>query len=130
MREAADTYSRVHAMGTWSVFGVGVALALGALALILSRIDRLFRARNLFERFVLVVLIVCALIAILTTIGIIFSVVTETWRFFFDPEHQGQADRHAVPVRHRLEPAGGHARRPGRHRRPPTGSCRCWSARC
>jgi len=90
LQEAAETYARVHSISTWSVFGVGAGLAVGALALILSRIDRLFRARNLFERFVLVVLIVCALVAILTTIGIIFSVVTETWRFFYDPHIKGK----------------------------------------
>lgn len=90
VREAADTYSRVHAAGVWLTFAVGVGLALGVLALVLSRIDRLFRARNLFERFVLAVLLICALIAILTTIGIVFSVVTETWRFFFDPNIGGK----------------------------------------
>ena len=90
VRTAADTYTRIHAIGTWSILAVGLAISLGALALILSRIDRLFRARNLFERFVLVVLILCALIAILTTIGIVFSVVTETWRFFFDPNIKGK----------------------------------------
>src|SRR5262249_30996116 len=57
---------------------------------ILSRIARPFRARNLFERIILVVLILCAMVAILTTIGIIFSVVTETWRFFFDPDIKGK----------------------------------------
>lgn len=90
VREAADTYARMQSIGAWSVLAAGVALAIGALALILSRIDRLFRARNLFERFILVVLIACALIAILTTVGIIFSVVTETWRFFFDPDIRGK----------------------------------------
>ena len=90
VRESADTYSRVHAVGIWSTVVAGLALALGTLALILSRIDRLFRARNLFERFVLVVLILCALIAIITTIGIVFSVVSETWRFFFDPNIKGK----------------------------------------
>jgi phosphate transport system permease protein len=90
LREATDAYSRVYAMATWSVFGVGVALAIGVLALIVSRIDKLFRARNLFERFVIVVLIACALIAIITTIGIVFSVVTETYRFFFDPSIKGK----------------------------------------
>ena len=90
MQEAADTYARIRTLGAWATFGAGVALALGALGLILSQIDRLFRARNLFERFVLAVLMVCALVAILTTIGIIFSVVTETWRFFFDPAIKGK----------------------------------------
>jgi phosphate transport system permease protein len=90
LQAAANTYTRVHALGAWSLFGAGVALGLGALGLVLSRIDRLFRARNRFERFVLVVLIACALVAILTTVGIIFSVVTETWRFFFDPSITGK----------------------------------------
>jgi phosphate transport system permease protein len=90
LQEAAQVYTRAQSIGIWSVLGAGVALALGALGLILSRIDGLFRARNLFERFVLAVLIACALIAILTTVGIIFSVVTETWRFFFDPAIKGK----------------------------------------
>ena len=90
VREAAGTYSRVHSTGAELTFAVGVSVAFGVLALVLSRIDRLFRARNLFERFVLVVLLICALIAILTTIGIVFSVVTETWRFFFDPSIRGK----------------------------------------
>jgi phosphate transport system permease protein len=90
VREAAGAYSRVHVTGVWAVFILGTVLAVGALALILSRIDSLFRARNLFERFIFVVLLVCALIAILTTVGIVFSVVTETWRFFFDPAITGK----------------------------------------
>ena len=90
LQEAADVYSRIQSIGTWAVLGAGSATAIGVLGLMLSRIDRLFRARNLFERFVLAVLIACALIAILTTIGIIFSVVTETWRFFFDPSIKGR----------------------------------------
>jgi phosphate transport system permease protein len=90
MQAAADTYKRMHALGAWSLLGTGVASGLGAMALVLSRIDRLFRARNRFERFVLMVLIACALVAILTTVGIIFSVVTETWRFFFDPRITGK----------------------------------------
>jgi phosphate transport system permease protein len=90
MQAAADAYVHARSIGTWSMLAAGLLLALGALALVLSRIDRLFRARNLFERFVLVVLIACALVAILTTIGIIFSVVTETWRFFFDPAIKGK----------------------------------------
>jgi phosphate transport system permease protein len=90
LRQAADTYARVYWLSAWSVLGVGVALAMATLVFVVSRIDRLFRARNLFERFVTVVLIACALIAILTTFGIVFSVATETWRFFFDPTIKGR----------------------------------------
>jgi phosphate transport system permease protein len=90
LQEAADTYARTRSASFWAMLVAGVALGLGALGLILSRIDPLFRARNLFERFIQAILIACALIAILTTIGIIFSVVTETWRFFFDPDIRGR----------------------------------------
>jgi phosphate transport system permease protein len=41
-----------------------------------------FRARNAFERVVLVLLIACSGVAILTTIGIVFSVLFETLIFF------------------------------------------------
>jgi phosphate transport system permease protein len=35
-------------------------------------------------------LLVCAAVAVLTTIGIVLSVVTETYRFFFDPDIKGR----------------------------------------
>jgi phosphate transport system permease protein len=41
-----------------------------------------FRARNIFERIVLVILLACSAIAVLTTVGIVFSVLFETARFF------------------------------------------------
>ena len=41
-----------------------------------------FRARNAFERVVMAVLIACSAVAVLTTIGIVFSVVFETLVFF------------------------------------------------
>ena len=43
-----------------------------------ARISPTFRARNHFERVVLVVLVLCAAVAVLTTIGIVFSVAYET----------------------------------------------------
>jgi phosphate transport system permease protein len=56
--------------------------AAGAGAALYPRIASAFRARNLFERFVLVVLVLCSAVAVLTTIGIVFSVVFETIIFF------------------------------------------------
>jgi len=47
-----------------------------------SRLAPLFRARNRFEGMVKVVLIACSAVAILTTVGIVFSVMFETLRFF------------------------------------------------
>jgi phosphate transport system permease protein len=61
-----------------------VALATGAAVIGASytRIAPGYRARNIFERIVLALLIACSVIAILTTIGIVLSVVYESLRFF------------------------------------------------
>ena len=60
----------------------GLAAAAGAAYALFSRIAPDFRARNIFERIILGVLAACSGIAILTTIGIVFSVLFETGRFF------------------------------------------------
>jgi phosphate transport system permease protein len=60
----------------------GLAAAAGAAYALSSKISPGFRARNLFERITLGFLVACSAIAILTTIGIVFSVVFETGRFF------------------------------------------------
>ncbi len=61
-----------------------VVLALAALGFFyaVSRITPEYRARNIVERSILALLILCALIAILTTIGIILSMLFETQNFF------------------------------------------------
>ncbi len=56
----------------------------------LGRISQTFRARNNFERFVIVLLVLCATVAVLTTLGIVFSVLFETYRFFYDPALKGR----------------------------------------
>jgi phosphate transport system permease protein len=58
-----------------------IGAAIGA-APLYSKSSLDFRARNAFERIVLVVLIACSGVAILTTLGIVFSVVFETLVFF------------------------------------------------
>jgi phosphate transport system permease protein len=90
LKEAADSYSTTLGLGNWVVFAGGVALGLAAMLFGLGRISRTFRARNNFERFVIVLLMLCATVAILTTIGIVFSVLFETYRFFFDPALKGR----------------------------------------
>ena len=89
-RQAVESYTSTLWWGHWLVFAGGVALGLLGLALIISRITADFRSRNSFERFVLVVLVVCAAVAVLTTIGIVFSVLFETYRFFFDTSLTGR----------------------------------------
>ena len=73
-------------VGAGSVITPVAAGGLGtiAIAALYRRIATTFRARNIFERFVLVVLVACSGVAILTTIGIVFSVLFESLRFFAD----------------------------------------------
>jgi len=90
LRDAANSYARTISTGNWSILGLGLLSGLAALGWGVSRVSMSFRARNSFERFVNIVLLIAASIAVLTTIGIVFSVVGETYRFFFDPNIKGK----------------------------------------
>jgi phosphate transport system permease protein len=61
---------------------VVLAIAIGAGALTLGHIKKHHRARNAVESAIKVMLIVCSSIAILTTLGIVLSVLFESIRFF------------------------------------------------
>jgi phosphate transport system permease protein len=61
---------------TAAVFGAGT------IAATFPRISRTFRARNQFESLVRLILIASSAVAIVTTIGIVFSVLFETLAFF------------------------------------------------
>jgi phosphate transport system permease protein len=62
----------------------GLALALGCLCgfYAVTKINKDFRARTKFEKVVMTILIVCSGVAILTTLGIILSLVFESFKFF------------------------------------------------
>ena len=70
--------------GSDSLIMPAAAALLGTSAIAASHalITRDFRARNRFEYFVKLVLIACSAVAVLTTIGIVFSVLFETLAFF------------------------------------------------
>ena len=59
-----------------------VALALGGLAVAWRMINPRMRARNRVEGLVTAFLVACSLVAILTTLGIVLSVLFESIRFF------------------------------------------------
>jgi phosphate transport system permease protein len=82
LKRAAAAYSSASSLVYWGLNGLG---ALAGLAVIFWRLGRIvpeFRARNQFERFVKYVLFACAGVAVLTTVGIVLSVVFETVHFF------------------------------------------------
>ncbi len=87
---AADAYRETLTQGTWIKSGLGLLVGLLVLGWRLSRVSMDFRARNRFERLVTTALFLCAGIAVLTTLGIVLSVVGETYRFFFDPSITGK----------------------------------------
>jgi phosphate transport system permease protein len=66
----------------WALLATGLALAGVGLLWSTSRLSPQFRARNLVERIVLWVLIGCSVVAVLTTLGIVLSVLFETLIFF------------------------------------------------
>lgn len=90
LRSAADAYRSWITFGGQAKLAAGLLAGLAGLLWARNRVSQAFRARNAFERLVVVALLVSATIAVLTTIGIVFSVLYETARFFFDPTLKGR----------------------------------------
>jgi phosphate transport system permease protein len=82
LQHAADTYKSVRWIANGALLAAGFALGLLGFALSLRSIAAPFRARNHVERFVRIVLFASATVAVLTTVGIVLSVLFETLRFF------------------------------------------------
>jgi phosphate transport system permease protein len=66
----------------WMGFVLSVALVLACGAFAYTRIKPEFRARTRVERVVMITLLLASLIAVLTTAGIVASLVFESFRFF------------------------------------------------
>ena len=79
---AAKVFTEAH--NNYNLIAGGVAAALLALGALwaLSRLRPDFRARNRVERAVMWLLIIASLVAILTTFGIVLSLLFESLRFF------------------------------------------------
>ena len=82
MNTAADRYRSLLSISHAAMFVVALSLAIAAGALTLTRIKPKQRARNAVEKIILGLLIACSTIAILTTVGIVLSVLFESIRFF------------------------------------------------
>ena len=79
---ALETFRSVKQVAVGAIYALGLAAGVAGLLFALRRIAPDFKARNRFERLVSILLMFCAGIAVLTTVGIVFSVVFETFRFF------------------------------------------------
>jgi phosphate transport system permease protein len=82
VREAATTYQRWEGLARWAMLAAVAALTVAALFLTRSRLAPRFRARNSFEQVVTWIMIFCSVVAVLTTLGIVASLVFEAARFF------------------------------------------------
>jgi len=79
---AADVLDRVNGTLSLALLGVFAAAAAGGLLFARRRITIALRARNYVERALQIALLVCSIVAILTTIGIVVSLFFEAMRFF------------------------------------------------
>ena len=82
VRAGAETYRAWQSMSNLGALGAAVALALIGIGFAYRRINVDARSRNRVERIVLGVLFACSCLAILTTVGIVLSLVFESLRFF------------------------------------------------
>jgi phosphate transport system permease protein len=81
-QEAAQRYQNLKWLSHMAMVVSGLVLSILALGYGWRKISPSLRARNRVEGFVNVVLVLCSSIAILTTIGIVLSVLFESLRFF------------------------------------------------
>jgi phosphate transport system permease protein len=79
---AAETLERWRQIAGWAMVVVSMAVLLLGLFFAASRLAPRFRARTQFENFVMATMILCSIVAILTTVGIIASLLWESIAFF------------------------------------------------
>lgn len=78
----AERYMQAeNTMNFWRMVIAFVLMAMGGL-FALTRLRHDFRARNQVEKYIKFVMVLCAGIAILTTFGILFSLLFESFQFF------------------------------------------------
>ncbi|MEQ8230059.1 MAG: phosphate ABC transporter permease subunit PstC [Rhodospirillales bacterium] len=82
LRDAAAFYASLTSSSKLLVTALMVVLTCGGILIARGRIQPALRARNSVERAFMVIMIICSTIAVLTTLGIILSLVFESLRFF------------------------------------------------
>ena len=79
---AAERLNSLRGISSTAMFVVVVCVALGAIAYSRRRVAPDFRARNKVERTTFWLMVLCSVIAIVTTVGIVLSLLFESFRFF------------------------------------------------
>ncbi|MDZ4791381.1 MAG: phosphate ABC transporter permease subunit PstC [Hyphomicrobiales bacterium] len=82
VEEAAARYTTWQAIAKWAMFAAALSLGIIGLTAARSRISPEFRARHGVERILTGFMIFCSTVAILTTLGIVLSLLFEAARFF------------------------------------------------
>jgi phosphate transport system permease protein len=80
--EAIESYKQFETISHFAMLVVCLALAIGGMSFAHKRVNPSLRARNKVEKVNRVFLMVCSTIAILTTFGIVLSLLFESYRFF------------------------------------------------
>jgi len=81
-RALAPVYARAISFYFWIGLALTLVVAFAGGAFAYSRVSPAFRARTRVERTVMAVLLLASLIAVLTTLGILVSLLFESLRFF------------------------------------------------
>ena len=79
---AVDLYRSLQGSARWILSGLILALGFGGFAIAWRRLSPQLRARNHVESLIRIGLLMASSLAILTTVGILFSVLFEAIRFF------------------------------------------------
>ncbi len=79
---AAEKLRNYQTVGLIAKFAVVISVALFGLAYARQRISQQYRARNQVEKTISIALALCSGIAILTTVGIVMSMLSEALNFF------------------------------------------------
>jgi phosphate transport system permease protein len=82
IQAAAAQFARFEQLATLALWLTMLALALGGIIYAWQNTTPQLRARNRVESVFLVVMVICSSLAILTTLGIVLSVLFESLRFF------------------------------------------------
>ena len=82
IREAAASYNQLHGLAEGCLLVLGACAGIIGLKYARNQVARDLRARNRVERVLSLALILCSLVAILTTVGIVLSLLFEAIQFF------------------------------------------------